>query len=409
MTGRPSLTRQLTANFHPSFSAEINLGSPSSPNPGADFSPGSNPPPLSTTATETNPIPWWHWSVGGCTHPGGSKRPNQDSFFIWKSDTCSEGMVSTGSAFVVGVLDGHGRELGTLASQTARASFTKQLNRTNSSVGLSASNNESRERNEQSLVKKLRSEPAAAQRIFELAFHEAHAAIQKAFEDHFHKSGWETCVKGGVLLKRKCGADDWTCVHGGTTATLVVILDGHKVFSANCGDSAAVLSVCTNSASIVHNVELTGKANWPIKPHNADFFADYSPPTHSSSITRDATIVSTDSNPVPHLADPTAACTGSSAACSGRGLPGIHGIELTSTHSPEDPDEYCRMRNFRPKKNNSTLPEIRFVYDSLSLTKAKCADIFYTNKDGGPMVTNNGSYYKNVCNEWASLICMFSS
>ena len=45
-----------------------------------------------------------------------------------------------------------------------------------------------------------------------------------------------------------------------------------------------------------------------------------------------------------------------------------------------------------------------FVYDGSARAKADCNQIFRVNNDESVLVTNNGSYYKSVRNEWASLV-----
>jgi hypothetical protein len=57
--------------------------------------------------------------LGGLTDPGVPGKNNQDDFFVWDS--------GDGQNFVVGVLDGHGRDLGALAANTAKKSLLVNL------------------------------------------------------------------------------------------------------------------------------------------------------------------------------------------------------------------------------------------------------------------------------------------
>lgn len=48
---------------------------------------------------------------------------------------------------------------------------------------------------------------------------------------------------GGYLMKRRSMTHPWTCVHGGTSATLVALLEGRTLITANVGDSSALLAM----------------------------------------------------------------------------------------------------------------------------------------------------------------------
>lgn len=48
---------------------------------------------------------------------------------------------------------------------------------------------------------------------------------------------------GGYLMKRRSVTHPWTCVHGGTSATLVALLEGRTLLTANVGDSSALLAM----------------------------------------------------------------------------------------------------------------------------------------------------------------------
>jgi serine/threonine protein phosphatase PrpC len=45
-----------------------------------------------------------------------------------------------------------------------------------------------------------------------------------------------------------------------------------------------------------------------------------------------------------------------------------------------------------------------FVYDSLTFSKFACRDIFAVDEAGEARTTGQGSYFKNVRNEWATLL-----
>jgi serine/threonine protein phosphatase PrpC len=85
-------------------------------------------------------------------------------------------------------------------------------------------------------------------------------------------------------------------------------------------------------------------------------------------------------------------------------------IILTSEdHSPEDPEEYKRMRAFKPSEENPQHAELLCVYDKQGRTKTLCPPVFNISEDGTPTVRpDDGSfqyYFKNVRKEKAAYVC----
>jgi len=64
------------------------------------------------------------------------------------------------------------------------------------------------------------------------------------------------------------------------------------------------------------------------------------------------------------------------------------------------------MRAFRPCQHRRHHPELLFVYDTLSSSKLSCPPIFSLDDAGNPHATGRGAYYKNVRNEWATLVAV---
>ena len=59
---------------------------------------------------------------------------------------------------------------------------------------------------------------------------------------HYEATGWYVEEsEGGYLTKRRRADQPWTCVYGGTTATVVVLVDGRFLINAHVGDSSAML------------------------------------------------------------------------------------------------------------------------------------------------------------------------
>lgn len=143
----------------------------------------------------------------GCSiDPGGAHKVNQDDMFLWQDPT--------GDTLVIGILDGHGRDLGQLASATAKASMLATIGADGACAAM-------------------RADMTA---FFHSLFDTTHEAVRQAFRDHHAKIGWEVkdeAATGGsagapaYLLKRRVGSNGrWDCVHGGSTATVAIIIDG---------------------------------------------------------------------------------------------------------------------------------------------------------------------------------------
>ena len=85
-------------------------------------------------------------------------------------------------------------------------------------------------------------------------------------------------------------------------------------------------------------------------------------------------------------------------------------IILTSEdHSPEDPEEYKRMRTFKQSEENNNHAEMLCVYDKQYTAKSLCPPVFNISEDGTPTVRpDDGSfkyYVKNVRREKATYVC----
>ena len=81
-------------------------------------------------------------------------------------------------------------------------------------------------------------------------------------------------------------------------------------------------------------------------------------------------------------------------------------IVLTSEdHSPENPEEYKRMRAFKPNEENPNHAELLCVYDKKRTAKHLCPPVFDIAEDGEPTVRPDTDYYiKNVRKEKASYV-----
>jgi hypothetical protein len=150
------------------------------------------------------------YQIGFSTDIGGG-RENQDEGFIWTKK-------ETGIA-VLGILDGHGREVGRLAALAAKSALVMFL---------------------EEQYERLLRDPAE----FLVQAHElAHANIKSIFAAEFEKLGYQVKLNNeGYLLKRRSAFENWSCVHGGAACTIVALVQ-NSLYVSNVGDSTAIM--CT--------------------------------------------------------------------------------------------------------------------------------------------------------------------
>lgn len=277
--------------------------------------------------------------VGFDTDIGGGKE-NQDDFLVFSKPALN--------VFVGGVFDGHGREVGKIAANAARASLLKFC-----------------EENIEELI----ADPVKSL----IKAHEvSHSFIKQSFRLELEGQGFEIQEdeKGGYLMKRKLASNQsWGCVHGGSSSTIVAII-GTNMYIANVGDSSAILSSTSPALThtcINHIVDSAISVTSPLVQMRGSM--------HSQYMTN-------------HDAAPVASDT----------------LVVTAEHSPESPYEFYRLREFRARDEDSAQPALLVVYDSPSHEKARCNPVFQLNGQGQAEVTNAGKYYKNVRKEWASLV-----
>jgi hypothetical protein len=84
-------------------------------------------------------------------------------------------------------------------------------------------------------------------------------------------------------------------------------------------------------------------------------------------------------------------------------------IVLTSEgHSPENPEEYVRMRNFMCSKDDPKHAELLCVYDNTRRAKHMCPPVFNISEDGTPTLRPDDMsfeyYFKNVRKEKAAYV-----
>lgn len=295
--------------------------------------------------------------MAGTTDPGVAGKQNQDDFYIYES--------ADRQVIVAAVFDGHGREMGQMAAKVAKVFVREELARPE-------------------VQDRLRADPLP---VLTLTFARAHKAIEDAFRKHYEELGWlvERAPEGYLTRMNKNRTGPLMCIHGGTTATVLIILDGRRVVVANVGDSTAIISGLGSTTGNLQNI-----TDWtPMPPHIPVAAAATGAARSAGS---DGSAASTAISPLPPVVPVPAEVTSSY-------------MELSADHSPESHSEFQRMHAFRPHSTLPHHPELLFVYDTLTSSKLSCPPIFdVDSRSGKTQKTERGSYYKNVRCEWATLV-----
>ena len=308
-TTHPSLTRQLTGSCDDELQDSDSIMRNAEDAPQQDdtqASSSTNPPtlaphkPYQTSVQQPLRLTF---NMGGVKDEGVKGKENQDDYFLWNK--------GDGKTYVIAVLDGHGRELGKVASKAAKDSMYRDLT-------------------SDAVLDQLRTTPQATMAD---VFRRANDAIRTTFLEHYGARNVDCKVEpGGFLVNRARQGAAWNCVHGGTTASVVVVLDGALLISANVGDSTAM--TCNLGPSMVPSTLFT---TYPPEPVHDE-------PSNTGAATY-------------HV--------------------------LSAEHSPETPSEYVRMREQRPCPNRGgNFSEMLFVYDAPSYSKYDCPDVFHVQGNG---------------------------
>ena len=264
----------------------------------------------------------FQFQVGYETDIGGGKENQDDFLFFAKPDL---GVV------VLCMFDGHGREVGKIAANSARQCLLNLC-----------------ENNIQDLI----TNPT----LWLISAHEkAHQHIKNCFKTELISQGYEISEdeRSGYLLKRKSSTQTWTCVHGGSSSSIIVII-GSEIFIANVGDSSGIL--CCNfpileKSFIKHIKDSAISENSKLLSMRGSMHSQY---INEDNLKKSDTLV------------------------------------ITAEHSPESPYEFYRLREFRHKEDDINQPSLLVVYDSPSHEKSRCNPVFNLDENGNANVTNNG-------------------
>jgi len=157
----------------------------------------------------------FQYSAG--TDIGGGKE-NQDDYFIFRHE----------NILVLGVLDGHGREVGKIAAMAAKKVLIDYFT---------------------VHYEKLKSNPIE---VLVEAHKIAHEYIKETFVTEIQAQGYEVMItNNGYLVKRKTPNHPWSCVHGGAACSIVAIVD-YNMYVANVGDSSGIL--CSSTPILSNNI-----------------------------------------------------------------------------------------------------------------------------------------------------------
>jgi hypothetical protein len=307
------------------------------------------------------------YQVSGGTDVGGA-RENQDEYFI----------LELPDALVIGVLDGHGRDVGKTAAVAAKDSLKLFF-----------------QENENCIL-------ADPYKCMVQAFARAHVAVRNAFHQQLSEAGWEVeQVEQGYLLRRKRDMQPWLCVHGGTSCSIIAIV-GTTMIIANVGDSSAVMCAshqCLNESAI----KLIGDSGFDLPLVQREMLSTHKVEEGKMQIEEDVAFSLPFDSPCMRVLNWGPA-----------GGEPINGIEstsqdkrvlvLTGDHSPENPSEFERLRQFWPSEESTLQPQLLVVYDAPTHDKTRCNGVFQLDETGKPSATGRGRYYKNVRREWASLV-----
>lgn len=358
------------------------------------------------------PAEVYDFRIAGVTDAGVVGKQNQDDFFIWEA--------ADRQTIIAGVFDGHGREMGQAAARVAKTSLRDELSKPET-------------------LARLRASPKAT---LEAAFAAAHRAIDAHFQASYEGQGWTvTRAPEGFLLRTRAAGGAPMCVHGGTTATVLIVLDGRRLIVSNVGDSTAIIAGLGTEGAlrpIDEWVPTAGGAPVGLPPASTGASqgagASALGGAGSGSAAGAAGEVSPSLPPIAAVPSTFGAVAGAPAtsSCSYSAPEPLSAgaaayvpvpaavassyMELSADHSPESPSEFRRMQRFRPSPSGEDRPELLFVYDTLSASKLACPSIFAPAPGGaaglgaggeaalGLVKTERGAYYKNVRCEWATLV-----
>lgn len=273
--------------------------------------------------------------IGVCDDIGNARVQQDASFTIQKPEQ---------GCTIFGVADGHGQELGHIASNVCIKSVSEFVNAN---------------------LDKMVADTVA---FLEECFAHVQSQISETFVAYYVDRGYDVKEEeNGRITKRRFPTHSFTNVGGGTMLTIAV-LKGAQLYIANVGDCNAQL--CTETPVITQDMLKYEKD-----------VAKETPTLEEAAKAIEAILEGTESSQETST------------------------LVLTCDHSPMNPKEYVRMREFKPSEEDPTKAEMLFVYDEQETAKPFCQPVFNIGEDGVPVVRNDVPfYYKNVNKERAAYV-----
>ena len=313
--------------------------------------------------------------VGICDDIGNARVQQDACFVIQKPDQ---------GCTIFGVADGHGQELGHIASNACVKSVSEFV--------------------DANLDKMI----ADTVLFLEECFAHTQTAIARTFVDYYVDRGYEVNEEeNGRITKRRFPTHSFTNAGGGTMLTIAV-LKGAQLFIANVGDCNAQL--CTETPVITQDMlryekdaEVSQETSQVV---DTEVSQETSQVVDTEVSQETSHVADTVANAVANVAD-TASCMFEDDEVSEveKVSQETDTLVLTSDHSPMNPKEYVRMRKFRPSEEDPLKAEMLFVYDEQETSKPFCQPVFNISEDGVPTVRDDVPYYyKNVCKERAAYV-----
>jgi len=194
--------------------------------------------------------------------------------------------------------------------------------------------------------------------FLDFAFKNIHEEIKIKLVQQLSENGLETEINdSGDVMARKFAHNAFTVIKCGTTFSVIVFLD-KKLYIANVGDSTGILY---SDKPVFKQSQLISELNSSSSPgkEEQEALTNY--------------------------------------------------IELTGNHSPENPLEYIRMRDFKCSEEDPLCAALKCVYDNQSEeNKYYCPNVFNMSEEGTPTVRPEDEsftfYNKNVRKEKATYV-----
>ena len=293
-------------------------------------------------ATFVNTEKTIQFQIGTFTDIGCGNRENQDDYFVVLKPEID--------CCIFGIADGHGKYTGKLVANVCKQNTEEFID----------ANLEELENNTVSFLEKI--------------FPHLHQQVRLALAEYAGKNGEEVVVdpSSGIVTSRKYKTQNFTHINGGSTFSIIIIKNG-KMYIANVGDSTGLL--CAKHDNL----------NQSCLKYEKDVAEAVAEVAIAEVVVTEVAIAEVAIAKVDSFTNK---------------------LVITREHSPENINEYKRIRKFRQSKENPNCAELKFVYDEQGREKSWCPPIFNVSEEGVPTIIEEGFhyYYKNVRKDRATYV-----